>query len=211
SPPFTKLTLTSEPHSRFYGAPNRVLGFEYLHSLDLIYRDLRPENLLLDAVGYIKVTDFGFAKRVKGRTWTLATTRPWDWWALGVLVYEMRCRLSAAFFADQPNPDLREDRLGKPFLLGSEGPAAQPALQCDLTKRFGNLKNGVSDIKCAQVVRHPPIGIQVYKKEVEAPFVPKIQGPGRSVELRRIRRGAAGELPAQRSAPRSSPNSDHPA
>ena len=48
--------------TRFYAACV-ILAFEHIHSKDIIYRDLKPENLLLDKLGYLKLTDFGFAKK----------------------------------------------------------------------------------------------------------------------------------------------------
>lgn len=93
------LYFNFQPHisANFY-ACEIVLALDYLHSLSIVYRDLKPENLLLDRDGHLKITDFGFAKKLKDRTWTLCGTpeylapeiiqskghnRAVDWWALG--------------------------------------------------------------------------------------------------------------------------------
>ncbi|CAG0892869.1 unnamed protein product [Cyprideis torosa] len=94
-----------EQSTRFYTACV-VEALGYLHSKGIIYRDLKPENLLLDAKGYIKMVDFGFSKYVGPfeKTWTFCGTPEYvapevilnkghdkavDYWSLGVFMYEL--------------------------------------------------------------------------------------------------------------------------
>uniref|UniRef100_A0A8C9XIL0 non-specific serine/threonine protein kinase n=1 Tax=Sander lucioperca TaxID=283035 RepID=A0A8C9XIL0_SANLU len=98
----------TEDRARFYGA-EIVSALEYLHSRDVVYRDLKLENLMLDKDGHIKITDFGLCKEGITPDATMKTFcgtpeylapevledndygRAVDWWGLGVVMYEMMC------------------------------------------------------------------------------------------------------------------------
>merc|ERR1712232_719350 len=58
----------SDKHAKFYIA-GTVYAFEHLHERRIIYRDLKPENLLLNEFGHTKLTDMGLAKFVIGKTY----------------------------------------------------------------------------------------------------------------------------------------------
>uniref|UniRef100_A0A3B5LX12 Protein kinase N3 n=1 Tax=Xiphophorus couchianus TaxID=32473 RepID=A0A3B5LX12_9TELE len=96
----------SEAQTRFYSACV-LLGLEFLHLNKIIYRDLKLDNILMDAEGFVKITDFGLCKEGMGHGDQTSTfcgtpeflapevltddtyTRAVDWWGMGVLIYEM--------------------------------------------------------------------------------------------------------------------------
>jgi len=90
-------------HAHFYSA-STLYAFEHLHEKKIVYRDLKPENLLLTDTGYCKLTDMGLAKIVVGKTNTTCGTPDYfapeviagaghshavDWWTLGILIFEL--------------------------------------------------------------------------------------------------------------------------
>ena len=94
-----------EERVKFYEA---IIGLalEYLHKSGIVYRDIKPENILLDEDGYLKLIDFGMAKILKDgeKTNSLCGTAEYlapeiitgeghnrmaDWWSYGTLIYEM--------------------------------------------------------------------------------------------------------------------------
>lgn len=63
-----------EGAARFYVACT-VLALEHVHSLGMVYRDLKPENLVLDDKGFLRMVDFGFAKfLLSGKAYTACGT-----------------------------------------------------------------------------------------------------------------------------------------
>jgi serine/threonine protein kinase len=154
----------SEDTARFYAA-HVVDAFQYMHDRDTVYRDLKPENLLLDSDGYMKVTDFGFAKKLRGRTWTLCGTPDYlapeivgsrghgkgvDYWTLGVLIYEMLASFPP-FYDEDPMKTYAKIMHGKikyPSHFSKEAVSlVKKLLNRKPTKRLGVVKGGAKNIK----------------------------------------------------------------
>jgi len=97
----------SEKHAAFFAA-ELIIALDFLHQNGIIYRDLKPENVLIDSEGHVKLTDFGLSRELNKETGELATTfcgtpeylapeiankKPYDhmvdWWSVGILLHEL--------------------------------------------------------------------------------------------------------------------------
>eukprot|EP01102_Stenamoeba_stenopodia_P010396 TRINITY_DN3125_c0_g1_i2.p1 TRINITY_DN3125_c0_g1~~TRINITY_DN3125_c0_g1_i2.p1 ORF type:complete len:668 (+),score=153.02 TRINITY_DN3125_c0_g1_i2:344-2347(+) len=187
----------SDERSRFYAA-EIVLALGYLHAKHVVYRDLKPENLLLDMDGHVCLTDFGLVKENLGYgdvTHTFCGSpeylapeillgkgygRAVDWWALGTFIYEMLEGLPP--FYDEDVGEMNRKILRQPLYFDAAHftPEAmsllEGLLQRDPEKRLGS---GPTDY--LEITSHPffkDINWEdLYNKKVEPSFKPHLLNP----------------------------------
>ena len=97
--------LLNKYQTQFYGA-SIMLAVQYLHQRKFIYRDIKPENIMVLENGYIKLIDFGTAKEITDKTKTIIGTPHYmapevilgegysfkvDFWSIGICMYEFMC------------------------------------------------------------------------------------------------------------------------
>ena len=160
----------NEAAVKFFAA-SVILGFRAMHSQGIVYRDLKPENLLLDADGYLKICDFGFAKHVgSGKTFTFCGTPDYqapeiikrvghsyaaDYWALGVLIYELMIG-DAPFTPDDDDPrgtykNILQGNFKIPSWISNQAADIITKLLTQAPeKRLGCGRNGIKEI-----MQHP--------------------------------------------------------
>ncbi|KAF2862444.1 Pkinase-domain-containing protein [Piedraia hortae CBS 480.64] len=181
------------PVAKFYAA-EVTLALDYLHSMNIIYRDLKPENLLIDRHGHLKITDFGFAKEVPDITWTLCGTPDYlapevvnsrgynksvDWWSLGILIFEMLAGFTPFWDPGSPIKIYENIVRGRvkypPYIHPDAQDLLSRLITADLTKRLGNLHAGSKD-----VMQHSWFAEVTWdrlaRKEIDAPYVPPVSG-----------------------------------
>jgi len=158
-----KLKSFNESVSRFYTGCV-VLALEHVHSHNIVYRDLKPENLLITDGGYLKVTDFGFAKK-RNQSTSLCGTPDYlapelitsglqnfsvDWWCLGILLFEML--VGRVPFCDAKNIEIYKNILTSSprlpnFLSWESQELVHGLLDKNAFRRLGSSPEGAGDIK----------------------------------------------------------------
>ncbi|CAL8312900.1 unnamed protein product [Lota lota] len=144
-----------------------VEAYAYLHKKNILYRDLKPENLMLDARGYVKLVDFGFAKdMVRGeKSYSFVGTPEYmapeiiknqghdfavDFWSLGILIYELLAG-SPPFSSSEPQKIYAKILDGvikyPPYLNEAAKSIISKLCRPRPGQRLGNTKNGIKDVR----------------------------------------------------------------
>uniref|UniRef100_A0A8C1WZ61 protein kinase C n=1 Tax=Cyprinus carpio TaxID=7962 RepID=A0A8C1WZ61_CYPCA len=184
----------SEPRATFYAACV-VLGLQFLHEHEIVYRDLKLDNLLLDTEGFVKIADFGLCKEGMGyqdRTSTFcgtpeflapevltetSYTRAVDWWGLGVLIFEMLVGESPFPGDDEEEvfDSIVNDEVRYPRFLSTEAISImRRLLRRNPERRLGAGERDAEDVKKHLFFRNIDWDGLLAKK-VKPPFVPVIQ------------------------------------
>ncbi|KAL0222547.1 hypothetical protein RCL1_002401 [Eukaryota sp. TZLM3-RCL] len=178
----------------FYAA-QVVLVLAHLHQHNTIYRDIKPENILLDSLGYIKLCDFGFAKVIQSNTYTLCGTPEYlapevitnrghshgvDWWSLGILIYEM-LEGHSPFAGDSPYATYEKILAGQIVFPSHFDTVTKDLIRRLLTpdkaRRLGCLRNGATDVMNHKFFRNIDWNA-LLRKKIPAPFVPDVKSAG---------------------------------
>ncbi|KRY43481.1 RAC serine/threonine-protein kinase [Trichinella spiralis] len=186
--------LFTEERTRFYGA-EIVSALAYLHENNIVYRDIKLENLLLDREGHIKIADFGLCKEdisFGEKTKTFCGTpeylapevledndygRGVDWWGTGVVMYEMMCgRLP---FYNKDHEKLFEMILTETVKFPGKLSQEAKSLLSGLLMKDPNRRLGGGPEDAQEIMAHPffePIDWQaLYEKRLVPPFRPEVQ------------------------------------
>lgn len=192
-----KLGKFPEPRACFYTA-EIVLAISYVHNLGIIYRDLKPENVLLDAKGHIRLTDFGLSKEgiVSSSTgaYSFCGTpeylapeilnrqghgRAVDWWSLGALLYEMLSGLPPFYCRDREKlfEKIRKSELTYPRHLSAPAVTVlRGLLTRDPKRRLGSGEKDAEEIKCQAFFSNISWS-KLAKGEIPPPWNPQINNP----------------------------------
>lgn len=184
-------------NSRFYAACI-LESLSHLHHRSISYRDLKPENILIDSKGYCVLVDLGFAKIVVDKTYTLCGTPEYlapeiilskghdkgvDYWAFGVLIYEMLVGRSPfySYGTDQVSLFKRIVQVKYSFPPGGiVNEMAQDLIQRLIVRRqanrFGCLARADQDIRDHSWFNVLDVD-ELLEKKIAAPWVPKIKDP----------------------------------
>jgi cGMP-dependent protein kinase len=194
---FTRLTkvrkFTQKAATLYTAMIASALGF--LGARSIAHRDLKLENLLFDADGYLKMVDFGFAKVVETRTYTFCGTPDYmppetisgrghnfavDWWALGVLLYEM-LHGKAPFASPNHMATFQRISAGKfvlsPQLSAESAHLIRRLLVRNPARRLGVLANGDSDVLTHPAVKWVDVPRMLRKELSSLPFTPAVDDP----------------------------------